>query len=258
MDFDARAHDYSRKNAYWLGRIAKIVYDPEDGARAQLAALGLSDFKFFERRETQALIAGDDAMLVLAFRGTEGKLADWMTDLDVELVDGPGGKVHRGFLLALDLVWPDIWRWIDERRGKRALWITGHSLGAALAMLATARLRFDEDHPVNGLYTFGQPRTGDRDFARNFDADFGRRTFRYVNNNDIVTRVPFRSMRYSHAGTFRYFTETGDQADDISWQDKLLDRVRGRIADLLEPNTDGIKDHAMTEYIARLERAKGA
>lgn len=197
-------------------------------------------------------------MLVLAFRGTEGKIADWMTDLDVGLVGGPGGMVHEGFMHALGLVWRDIWRWIAQNCGNRALWTTGHSLGAALAMLATARLRLEKDQPVIGLYTFGQPRTGDRDFARTFDADFGRQTFGYVNNNDIVPRVPFRSMRYSHAGTFCYFNEAGDQVDGISWWDKLLDRVQGRMQDLLAPKTDGIKDHAMTNYIAALERAKNA
>lgn len=55
---------------------------------------------------------------------------------------------------------------------------------------------------AKGLYTFGQPRTGDREFARKPDADFEQQTFRYVNNNDIVTRVPFRAMNYSHVGLF--------------------------------------------------------
>ena len=256
MDFDARTRSYSRKNAYWLGRMAKIAYDQSDAARGQMAALGLTEFVFFEQRDTQAFIAGNDDMLVLAFRGTEGNLNDWMTDLDVALVGGPGGMVHEGFLVGLGMVWRDVWRWIDKNRGKRALWITGHSLGGALAMLATARLRLEKDQPVNGLYTFGQPRSGDREFARNFDADFGRFTFRYVNNNDIVPRVPFRSMWYSHAGTFRYFNEDGIQADDMSWSEKLLDRIQGAISDLLSPGIDGIKDHAMDNYIAGLTKAK--
>lgn len=195
-------------------------------------------------------------MLILAFRGTQD-LRDWMTDLNVVLVGGPGGKVHDGFLNALGYVWRDIWQYIRTQRQSRSLWVTGHSLGAALATLAVAKLRLEQDEAVNGLYTFGQPRTGDREFAKNFDADFAGQTFRYVNNNDIVTRVPFRSMSYSHVGTFKYFDENGDQRDNISWWDKVVDRVKGRIEDLLKPGTDGIKDHAIADYVTFLGRAAG-
>ena len=80
----------------------------------------------------------------------------------------------------MSYVWRDIWQFIFKQRKGRALWITVHSLGAALATLAVAKLRLEKDEPVNGLYTFGQPRTGDRDFAKNFNADFGNQTFRYV------------------------------------------------------------------------------
>jgi len=64
------------------------------------------------------------------------------------------------------------------------VWATGHSLGAALAALLVARLRFEEDEPVYGLDTFAQPRTGDRAFARAFDADSRDLTFRFVNTSD--------------------------------------------------------------------------
>lgn len=256
-DFDVNTRDYSKKNAYWLGKAAQIAYEAPEKIKPELESWGLSIFEPFDNRETEAFIAGNDDLLILAFRGTEEKLRDWMTDLDISLVGGPGGMVHEGFLVALNYVWRDIWRFIHEQRGRRALWVTGHSLGAALAALAVAKLRLEKDEPVNGLYTFGQPRTGDREFAKNFDADFTPQTFRYVNNNDIVPRVPFRSLNYSHIGTFKYFDEEGNQRDDMSWWDKLLDRVEGRIHDLLGPGTDGIKDHSMADYVTNLEKAKG-
>jgi len=256
FDFDARTRDHSRKNAYWLGRASKIAYDSsDDKARDELKAWGLTTCEFFNNRETQAFLAGNNDLLILAFRGTEGNIRDWMTDLDIEFVGGPGGRVHEGFLTALSYVWRDIWTFISGQRKSRALWVTGHSLGASLATLAVAKLRLEKDEPVNGLYTFGQPRTGDREFAKNFDADFEKQTFRYVNNNDIVTRVPFRAMNYSHVGLFRYFDADGNQRDDISWWDKVVDRLEGRIEDLLKPGTDGLKDHFMARYVACLEKA---
>lgn len=256
FDFDGSTREYSKKNAYWLGKASQIAYDDSpDQARSALEAWGFTTFEPFDNLETQAFIAGNDNLLVLAFRGTEGNIRDWMTDLDIGLVGGPGGMVHEGFHAALSAVWRDIWRFISQQRNRRALWVTGHSLGAALATLAVAKLRLEKDEPVNGLYTFGQPRTGDRDFAKNLDADFEKQTFRYVNNNDIVPRVPFRAMSYSHVGTFRYFDADGDQRDDISWWDKVVDRMEGRIEDLLKPGTDGLKDHFMARYVASLERS---
>lgn len=254
--FDANTRDYSRLNAYWLGQAALLTYQDEAGVRSQVEAWGLNDLSFFNQQETQAFIAGNEAVLILAFRGTTN-LTDWMTDADIDLVGGPGGRVHEGFNVALNVVWREIWSVIREQRTGRALWVTGHSLGAALATLAVAKLRLEKDEPVNGLYTFGSPRAGDRDFARAFDADFERQTFRYVNNNDIVTRVPFRALHYSHVGTFKYFNNRGVQ-QEISWWDKIVDRVEGRIQELLEPGLDGIEDHNMTLYSANLERALGS
>ncbi|HJW86670.1 MAG TPA: lipase family protein [Candidatus Brocadiaceae bacterium] len=232
FDFEGNIRNYSKKNAFWLGKASQIAYKSSNEAKSETASWGLNEFVYFDYRDTQGFLAGNKEVLFIAFRGTKD-LRDWMTDLDVGLVGGPGGKVHEGFLNALGYVWRDIWQYVQAQRQRRSLWVTGHSLGAALATLAVAKLRLEKDEAVNGLYTFGQPRTGDREFAKNFDADFLDQTFRYVNNNDIVTRVPFRTMNYSHVGTFKYFDENGDQRDNISWWDKVVDRVNGRIEDLL-------------------------
>lgn len=257
VEFENAAQVFSSKNAYFMGRAATLAYQDQPAIKAELVGDGLSLFEFFQGRETQAFIGGNDEMLVLSFRGTEPtKLADWMSDLDLGLVAGPGGKVHEGFNIALSYVWRDIWRFISAERKRRSLWVTGHSLGAALATLAVAKLRLEKDEPVNGLYTFGQPRTGGREFATRFDADFAAKTFRYVNNNDVVPRVPLRAMEYSHVGTFRYFDADGLlHRDEMIWWDKLLDRMQGRVGDLLKPGTDGLKDHGMEKYLANLKRA---
>lgn len=260
FDFDARTRNYSRINAYWLGRASQIAYEPFDGARQELENWGLTEFQPIESKdtETQAFIAGNGDMLLLSFRGTERALKDWLTDFDAAFVNGPRGMVHEGFQIALGSVWREIWNYLAEQRRGRALWVTGHSLGAALAALAVAKLRFERDEPVNGLYTFGQPRTGNRDFASSFDADFGGQTFRYVNNNDIVARVPTRASGYSHVGTFKYFDKNGKQDDQLDWWDKVVDRMKGGIEQILnsKPGIDGVKDHAIARYVKCLEMAK--
>lgn len=251
FDFEENTKDYSSQNAYWLGRASQVAYKQPEEARSELASWGLDEFRYFDRLNTQAFIAGNSKILLLAFRGTEN-LRDWMTDMNIKLIDELGGKVHKGFLYGLEDVWGDIWKIIRTQRKQRPLWITGHSLGAALATLAVARLR-EKGEPVSGLYTFGSPRVGDHKFAKKFNADFSSQTFRYVNNNDVVARVPF--LGYCHVGTFKYFDENGNQRDGISWWNLLQDRIKGRIKDLFEPGTDGIKDHSITNYVICLNKA---
>ncbi len=254
FDFNSATTRYDPKNAYWLARAAELAYRGDQVVQEQAAAWELDQFRFFSRRETQAFVAGNDELIIIAFRGTEpSELQDWMTDADIILKSGPTGKVHDGFQRALGYVYSEIRQTIGEfQTNAQSLWVTGHSLGAALAALTVARLRFEEDKPVYGLYTYGQPRTGDRDFERNFNLDFKSKAFRFVNNNDIVPRVPPREFSYSHVGSFIYIDGKGKLHTDSSFWYKLLDRIQGRIEDLGKPGTDGIKDHAIANYVKHL------
>ena len=248
---------YHGSNALLLAKASLIAYKPEKEIENETQNWGCTKLLFFSRNGTQAFITSNDDLLILAFRGTEQKLEDWMTDADMNLTDGPGGKVHDGFHRALKNVWLDIRKALDEFRGNgQSIWITGHSLGAALATLAAATLGDDkEDIPVNGIYTFGQPRVGDRTFARNYNQDFSQIAFRFVNNNDVVTRVPPRTFGYRHVGRFLYIDSNDHLQDDIHWWNHFLDRLRGRREDFGKLGTDGIKDHSMKGYVEKLEKA---
>ncbi len=94
-----------------------------------------------------------------------------------------------------------------ERKPLERLYITGHSLGGALAVLAAAYLyRAHPDAQINkvlgGVYTFGQPMVGDAAFAASCDRDFGPLLFRHIFHNDIVPHWPPRTAgSFAHAGT---------------------------------------------------------
>jgi len=252
------ASRFNAHNAYSLALAAELVY--EEAQLVEAIALGRWGFEqvaFVNEDDTQAFVATNDRLTVVSFRGTEpNSLSDWLTDAHTSLVTGPlGAKVHAGFYWSLREAWKivdDCVADFDRRRGK-PLWITGHSLGGALATLAAARW-LSAGRPVQGIYTYGQPRAGDEDFARSFNFAFRPHTFRFVNNNDLVSRVPPRSLGYSHVGTFKYFLEDGQFAEGIGWWRRFLDGWRGRIDDLMRGQLDGIDDHGMVHYRTRLAR----
>ena len=246
---------YRYQNALFLAKCAELAYQSSEAIHTQITVWGFPHFAFFDRQETQAFVAGNDAMIVVAFRGTEPRrLKDWMTDVQIRRKSGPYGKVHRGFTKSLNNVWEDIQNTLISFQDRgQSIWFTGHSLGAALATLAVAKMGEDAK-PVHGLYTFGQPRVGGKAFARNFDLDFKGQTFRFVNNSDIVTRVPGRALGFRHVGQVLYFDSSGILHDDVHWWNQFLDRVKGHINDLGKIGTDGLKDHGMAKYLKSLRK----
>ena len=123
---------------------------------------------------------------------------------------------------------------------------TGHSLGAALATLCAARIDAHE------LYTFGSPRVGNRDFVKELIKD-GIKHYRFVNNNDIVTKVPFALMMYKHCGELCYINYHGNIRKMTTWQ-RIKDQFRGimRAWQKGEP-FDGARDHSISAYEKKLE-----
>ena len=258
---------YQGENALVLTDCARLAYEKERViSQALMEQWGFRHFRFFSRKGTQAFVAANDDIIVVAFRGTEPKkLRDWHTDAKVKKEQGPAGKVHRGFKKALQAVWVDragkagVRTSIDEFQNKgQSVWFTGHSLGAALATLAVAELSIREDRAVNGLYTIGQPRVGDRKFAAAFNGIFQNRCFRFVNNNDLVTRVPPRQSKYSHVGRALYIDSDGQLHDDIAWWNKFLDRLKGIPKDIGDLGPDAINDHSASEYLKLIVKNRDA
>jgi triacylglycerol lipase len=143
-----------------------------------------------------------------------------------------------------------VWKTLQAERGTRSLWITGHSLGGALAVLAAAKLRLEKAQPVNGVYTYGQPRVGDAVFCSGFNQWMGTNTFRFVNFKDIVPRVPPRNLNFDDIGSFQYFNEQSyDPA--TSWGEVLLHNIGNTIKEIVELND--IEDHRMDNYLSKLK-----
>lgn len=173
--------------------VEKAMQRGTDGAGMVESALREAKFELLESFATggtEALLCrlnkSDDfeGMLVLAFRGTQPSVADVVSDIKADLVSAPrGGRVHRGFLAAYDLVAAQIAAALDKYKGL-PVYITGHSLGGALSMVAT---RYLDSDSTGATYTYGCPRAADDVFYQGVKTP----VYRVVNAADGVPRVPF-------------------------------------------------------------------
>ncbi|MDQ3763327.1 MAG: lipase family protein [Actinomycetota bacterium] len=266
---DHQATGYSVHHAYGLAKAAELAYSDWDRIEAEAPGWGFDRVRYhhtafrppFPLEDTQAYTMASDHMIITAFRGTEpAQIRDWLSDSSTPPWPGPGGKglIHYGFGEALESVFPEVKAAITEFRDNgQTIWFTGHSLGGALAMLAAARLYFEEPNLLaDGVYTFGQPRTCDRILARAYDKVFTDRTYRFINNNDIVTQLP-PEPAFHHVKTIRYIDSNGTLHNSMPMLSNLADRAKGLTADALAPGSDVLRDHPMKTYLAALEKNRG-
>ncbi|KAI9007560.1 Alpha/Beta hydrolase protein [Phycomyces nitens] len=96
-----------------------------------------------------------------------------------------------------------------RKPGKKRLYITGHSLGGALATIFLAKMMQSESPLLEhfaGLYTYGQPRVGDEEFSRVFSSQMSSKIFHHAYNNDIVARIPWWNDYYTPPGTLVFIS----------------------------------------------------
>ena len=201
---------FTHRAALSLAEASDLAYSEHSAVDSTVTDWGLTlPAKPFDAGETQGFFAMDDDLLILSFRGTEKKFRDWLRNLRVIRTNHDLGAVHRGFSSGLNEVWELSVKPILEQHGPgRRVWFTGHSLGAALATLAAARTQIQIPQiSITGIVTFGQPRLAKEEFEQNFNAAFDGRFHRYVNNRDIVPRVP---PGYRHVGELIHFDEDGE------------------------------------------------
>lgn len=276
--FNPNAKGLSEANMAYLAHCAQAVYKNDAECKAALADMDseiIKDIRFIKSRKTgtEGFIAGDQEKIIIAFRGTS-EIKDWLTDAASIQKSWSSilniGKVHSGFFDSLNSVWSLLMEHLQElQTNNQRIWITGHSLGGALAALTYATLRLQSPkYELAGAYTFGQPRIGDQIMCQAFDADSKHHFFRVVNNNDVVPRVPSKVVRkvlslaflagkkihdihtYEHMGTLLYFDANGKLIQDATFIDRLRGRFEGYKNNLAKGkiNFDSIEDHCMDDY----------
>ena len=200
------------RNARFLALACDFAYFDEPAAPKFREMLGL-DARLISVDNTQVYVGQGEKAIVVAFRGSQTPdtldgLKDWLLTNANDLLILPEGRIgtdfvaagvgarfHRGFLEALAEIWDPLFAAVDGamKAKERPLWVTGHSLGGALALLAAWRLQ-RSFIPVHQVYTFGAPMIGNALAAEAFHAEFANKIFRYVDEEDLIPLLPAFSL----------------------------------------------------------------
>jgi hypothetical protein len=209
-DFAPSATGFELGNARALMWFSQLAYETHRPLTIQ--AVGMKKWQFtsvtpFIRQnislegsfETCGLIGEHNRAVILAFAGTDPGIWQNLVS-DFTPVPRDGSDTHDGFRVAAAAAQPEIDRAVTLcRQSGKPLFITGHSLGAALAALA-ALSASKAGVPPAAVYTFGMPRVGGPQFVASY-AGLSKVTYRLVHGIDLVTRVPPSSLGgFHHVG----------------------------------------------------------
>jgi triacylglycerol lipase len=262
---------YSDRTAALMAYLAQFAYDKRIEAKGvlplpnELAQLGFKNITSFHNGMTNgwAYVAEGPDLIVLSFRGT-ASIEDWKTNFHAWLVHPRNAdqrlRVHEGFCRAFTEL-DEGTRGIEDKinsikqstGGQVPIYITGHSLGGALAQIAGAVLGSDQ---IAACYTFGSPRVGNA----YFDLWVKVPSYRVMNYADIVPQVPLPIV-YHHSGDPRYMPKSVT-ASPYRFEPNPLERVWQLIQGIIQfaraGSILGIQDHAIDDYRRKLEAIAGA
>lgn len=180
-----------------LALASDAAYLEPDGVRMQAKTWGYPEIQHFGTGSMYAYLMSNDHCAVLSFRGTDMKsLSDWLVNLDAPKKNVEGGRVHQGFYNAESDFHRQIVRALNQANvSRKTFWVTGHSLGGALAGIFAFKSKFERwfgDGPeMHKIVTFGQPLFADGALAKKLRNTFVNKYYRVVNETDLVARIPF-------------------------------------------------------------------
>lgn len=216
---------------------------------------GLLKNYYLESDNAEGYVFTFSDKIIIALRGTEpNQFSDITADLKFWRVNYTSAeKIHSGFFFEALSLWGKV---VDvlykelklDSKDARKIYVTGHSLGGAMAVVMTS---FVQKHtPVHGrlesLITFGQPRVGNKEFNDSIKCEWKR----FVNNNDVVPRVPPKMYNLFADGGDLHYINTYGNVRDLTWWQSTKDSYRGRKAAWKKGQMfDSFYDHGMSNYV---------
>jgi predicted lipase len=228
--------------------LSTLAYTTPSKSHAKLIEKGYVFSALLQlKRDTEVLIATRNGTCYVAFRGTETtSFTDIASDANFMLKKTPCGLIHRGFYSAVSENMESLLFTLNTLEYSK-LYVTGHSLGGALAIVFSAAIFYAKDICVDEVITFGQPRVGDVAFSLYCDERFSVQ--RYINKTDVVPRL---LMFYSDVGSYVHMKKNGKfttgvgraTGNNVSWICRVLRHLR----------PSGFSNHGCKEYRKSLDR----
>ena len=275
---------YSDRTSWLMAEMSRLAYSEfekdDSELKGALSKAGFSLVKWFNKEGTQAFLAKreSDKMAVLSFRGTqtEGLTLEMFFDVFTDLyatmrIDVNNVKTHKGFLLAFERVKESVVNEIQSL-ADYGLYITGHSLGGALALIATSVINSEN---LGACYTFGSPKVGNEEFDDKIKAPI----YRIINSYDIVPFLPFTPIMlplywfikkkvkndkikilvenfkdYQHHGDMRFLTyvSSKEKAKALNSYDELKRSLCLLWLSFTQTKDIGVNHHSMDIYCEKL------
>jgi hypothetical protein len=264
-ELKSEALGFDASTASWMCRAAEwLAGDDTSAVRSMLAEQDLTRFVWFRQPDARAFVAGDAKRVVAMFHGPGG--AALLNRLAVEpqpfastLLGRVNAFVWREFLTIRTYVLETIAAMRDARQH---VWLGGHGLGGAFAVLAAGLLETELRIPVQGVITLGSPRVGHREFAAAYHqlriGDESRlldRTVRIVNAADPFTAVPATADDYAAIGLKRQFDEggrlLGASESDLEVATSLVAMADTAASEFDPPE---LSDHSLAAYRQLMRR----
>jgi triacylglycerol lipase len=238
-------NQFSWKTATFMARLSHHAYTGLKDFKKTFKK-DWKDIKMFSHGGTECYVITCPKNYIVIFRGTEP--TSW-EDIKADVQFRRKKGIHRGFKSALDDVWINLIQDYNKNANGKQLVVTGHSLGAALATLYSARI----NDPDSVCYTFGSPRTGTKGSVNKmlFTA------YRFRNNNDIVTKVPPEFLGFTHkSDKTTYFDTDGKIKEGYSRWYMIKQWFKGTGRGILKGKVDGFSDHSMGGYYELCKKEK--
>lgn len=187
---------------------SRLAYSDQSALPKQAKKLGFDVSDTITSGSMSAIVMSNNRCVVLAFRGTDiDSMRDWFVDLRATTDPVKHGRVHKGFYRAWQGLRDDVVKALRAHgAANKTFWVTGHSLGGALAGLYAYTETFErlifKGPRIARVVTFGQPLFGNDEVSNLMRKEFLGRYFRVVNGLDIVATVPFW---LNHFGSLVWF-----------------------------------------------------
>lgn len=198
-----------------LARLSAGVYGDTATMQKTLKEIGIENMKRIEAGSTVCDVAWQEDVMVIVFRGTVD-VEDWIIDFNANVDATTDGGIHAGFSGAYGTIRERIRDLVTVQK-PTYLWVTGHSLGGALAAVCARDLNSSNKNYPFGLMTFGQPMVATLALANVLHKTLDGRFVHFANHDDPVPRLP--SFLYRHFGSLCMFDTFGVRRSWVVYQD---------------------------------------